>query len=218
MCLADNMRNPPSLVAMAILLFLVTSPSLAGDIRVFFNGSDCGLLTNLSIDASSIQLTAGSCGDSEPPVEPPPDNLVDPACTSSGGSLCRYFELPIENTNYTENIQPGHRDVYHVKIPASGDFSPPKQNMILYFSVVDHGTEVSLNIGISKVKGRVKPEQGENSYCYTGPGTELSFSAATDDQHSKCVMDYAQDYYFTIENLDAKLAGDYRFSLKHVEY
>ena len=215
---ADSVRKSASLVAMAILFFLVSSVSLAGDIRVFVNGADCGLLDSLSIDASSIQLTAGSCGEPQPPVEPPPDNPVDPACTSSGGNLCHYFKLPLENTNYTKRIEPDHRHVYHVEIPASRSFSPPKLNMILYFSVVDHGAEVSLNIGISKIIGRVSPEQGEASYCYTGPGTELSFSAATDAQHTKCLVDFGENYYFTVENLDDKLAGDYRLSLKHEEY
>lgn len=215
-----GVRKFLSLFVLMWLLFLASSLGMAGDIKVFVNGNDCGLLVDLFIDASEIRVTADKCVESTPPTEPPPppDNLVDPTCISSGGSLCRYFELPFKNINYTEKIQPGHRDVYHLKIPVSGSFPAPNQNVFLYFSVVDHGAEVSLNMGISKVKGRVELGAGEDGHCYTGPGTELGLSAATDEKGSKCLMDDGHDYYFTLENLDSKIAGDYRFEFKYEWY
>lgn len=141
--------------------------------------------------------------------------LVDPACVGDA-SVCVDKELDITTSkNYDATILPKHRNVYGFHTPKKP--TEGRRNFIFYFSVVDHGAEVNLNLGLSKVKGRVQPEPGDVVSCYTGPGTELSFSAATDGQYTKCLMEYDRDYYFTIENLD-DIKGGYRFSFKEVMY
>lgn len=182
-------------------------------ISVIFNGKDCGSLKQLSITGATVIVDAEACSDQEPspepPPEPPPEVLIDPACTATP-SICGYFELPIDrSTNYEGHINPGHRAIYHFKSPVKTDLIPPNENRLIRFTVVDHGAEVSINLGISQVKGRIKPEGDDSAACFTGPGTELSLVTATDETYTKCVMAFETDYYFTIENLDATITGGY---------
>jgi hypothetical protein len=136
---------------------------------------------------------------------------TDEACT--GDSTCRVFELNIDvSDNYDGHIAPLTRHVYHFRSPTKESISAPFENRLIRFGVVDHGAEVSLNLGLSKVKGRTQPGNGEVAECFAGPGTELSLTMATDDKFTDCVMEFDSDYYFTIESLDANINGGYRFS------
>jgi len=136
---------------------------------------------------------------------------TDEACT--GDSSCRVFELNIDvSANYDGHILPLARHVYHFRSPTRESIAAPFENRLIRFGVVDHGAEVLLNLGLSKVKGRTQPGSGEAPECFTGPGTELSLTMATDDTYTDCIMEFDTDYYFTIENLDEKIIGGYRFS------
>ena len=135
----------------------------------------------------------------------------DPACADP--LACRYFELDIEvSDNYDKHIAPLTRHVYHFRSPTRESIPAPYENRFIRFGVVDHGAEIQLNLGLSKVKGRTEPGSGEAVECFTGPGTELSLSMATDDTYTYCVMEFDTDYYFTIESLDENINGGYRFS------
>jgi len=136
---------------------------------------------------------------------------IDPACTVD--STCTFFELNIEvSDNYDGHIAPLTRHVYHFRSPARESIPAPFEDRYIRFGVVDFGAEVSLNLGLSKVKGRTQPGDGEASECFTGPGTELSLGMATDDRYTDCIMEFDTDYYFSIENLDSSINGGYRFS------
>lgn len=198
-------------------LFLVlASLTPAEGIKVFVNGEDCGALTSLLIDESTIRLDAERCNPVEKPPEPPPDELVDPAC-SEEKNLCNYFELPYDkNIFYDKQIKPGYRDVYHFIIP--GDVGAAGRNYILDFTLVEFGSAVAVNLGISHVKGRARPTEDDTRYCFSGPLFQGGLVMATDDTYTKCVKQFATDYYFTIENTDSSKTGGYRFSLEHAEY
>lgn len=136
---------------------------------------------------------------------------TDEACT--GDSTCRLFELSIDvSDNYDGHILPLSRHVYHFRSPTRESIPAPFENRLIRFGVVDHGAEVQVNLGLSKVMGRTQPGAGEADECFAGPGTELSLTMATDDEFTDCIMEFDTDYYFTIENLSAKIIGGYRFS------
>ena len=137
---------------------------------------------------------------------------TDEACT--GGSTCRFFELNIDvSDNYDGHLAPLTRHVYHFKSPTRDSIPAPFENRLIRFGVVDHGAEVQVNLGLSKVKGRTEPGSGEAPECFAGPGTELSLTMATDDEFTYCIREYDTVYYFSIESLNHSMDGVYRFSV-----
>lgn len=146
--------------------------------------------------------------------------LIDPAC-SGADSVCTSFELDVDkNVYYDEQIKASERHVYHFRSPTRESLEAPSENLFMHFVVVDHHPEtaVSINLGLSKIVGRTQPGSGEVVKCFTGPGTELSLSMATDDTFTDCVIEFNTNYYFTIESLSNTIIGAYRFQFNTARY
>lgn len=123
------------------------------------------------------------------------------------------FELDINvSDNYDGHIRPNAYHTYRFRSPTRESIDAPDTERYMRFGVVDHGAEVSLNIGLSKVPARTEPGIGEDPSCFSGPGTELSLAIATDDTYTNCIMEFDTEYFFSIENLDDEITGGYRFS------
>ncbi len=177
----------------------------------------------------SVTGDVGCYSDPGPPDDPlacPPAVDDPPVCDSSFSDpdcprAPYYHDGLDQNRDYDKKIEPQQRHVYKFRVPTQEEtrteMNGEDKNRIMEFSVVDNGIEVLVKLGVSLVKGRTDAVPGEDdTYCFSGPGSEAKVTVATNDKYTTCNIDFSKEnepnyYYFTIESTDKTKTGGYRF-------